>query len=92
MPFSCAYQSIQFSSVDERLSARLASLLTVWLVVEPPSLKSMKVNWMDSSQYMEKHVPNHQLDSSRHAMIGRSIDNGQCLGLLGSSSVVLIRR
>ena len=31
-----------------------------WL--SPTSLKNMKVSWDDSSQYMEKHVPNHQPD------------------------------
>ena len=35
---------------------------SVWLVVEPTPLKTMKVSWDDCSQYMEqiKHVWNHQ--------------------------------
>ena len=37
-------------------------LMLIWLVVDQPLWKNMKVSWDDYSPYMEtiKHVPNHQ--------------------------------
>ena len=54
---SCCFQIAE--SELKRLRSENVQDDMYWLVVSTP-LENMKVNWDDYSQYMEKHVPNHQ--------------------------------
>ena len=58
------------SQVDEWTKSGYHWSFLIWLVVYLPlwKKKHMKVKWDDYSQYMEKHVPNHQ-----PVMVGASL-------------------